>query len=477
MSELPESLAAFKGCGYVLAPAGFGKTHLIAQSAAVGQERQLILTHTYAGVNVIRRKLRELDVPASRTSTATIAGFALRLCLSYPECAGFNEARPLGAAAWSRLYAAARQLLEYPFVRRIVRASFGGLYVDEYQDCTKEQHLFVMSLGRDLPCRVLGDPLQAIFDFDGQELVDWRTDVEPNLTKLGQLSTPHRWIKGGNRALGIWLADARERLMRGDGVDVSGQIAIGITYRPFSAAVPMVDQANACRAFFGQTDSVVAMHGGDGKDKNKCHSLARRLDGRYSSIEEIEGQAMFDILRKLERSKTAAKKLQVLVAFAAQCLTAINDNLSEGTRSGKHSTIRANTKNKELTGRANAYLADPSSDSMLEFLRSARNTQDCKVFRADLLNRVVGVLKKHRLNPSLTLAEAAEKFQSEFRHVGRPVGHRRIIGTTLLVKGLEFQHAIVLDAAALSKHELYVALTRGSRSLTVLSSASILKPV
>lgn len=460
----------------MLAPAGFGKTHLIAEAAAAGSGRQLILTHTYAGVNVLRRKLRELNVPASRTSTATIAGFALRLCLSYPECAGFNEARPLGAAAWSRLYAAARELLEYPFVRRIVRASFGGLYVDEYQDCTKEQHFFVMSLARDLPCRVLGDPLQAIFDFAGQALVEWDTDVEPNLEQLGKLSTPHRWIKGGNRPLGVWLADAREKLLRGDTVDVSGQSAIGITYKPFSAPAEVIDQAKACRAFFGHSESVVAMHGGDGMDKNKCHSLARRLEGRYSSIEEVEGQAMFDFLRKVERARTPAKKLQLLTAFAAQCFTAVNESLSEGTRTGKHSAIRTNTKNKELTARANTYLSDPTTTSMLEFLRCVRNSPGCKVFRADLLNRVVGVLKKHRLNPSLTLAAAAEKFQAEFRHVGRPIGHRRIIGTTLLVKGLEFQHAIVLNAEALSKHELYVALTRGSKSLTVLSSNSILKP-
>jgi len=53
----------------------------------------------------------------------------------------------------------------------------------------------------------------------------------------------------------------------------------------------------------------------------------------------------------------------------------------------------------------------------------------------------------------------------------------RLIGTTLLVKGLEFDHGIVLDAASLSRKELYVALTRGTRSLTLVSSQSTLNPV
>jgi hypothetical protein len=70
----------------------------------------------------------------------------------------------------------------------------------------------------------------------------------------------------------------------------------------------------------------------------------------------------------------------------------------------------------------------------------------------------------------------ARKYHGEFRYKGRPVGHRKLIGTTLLVKGLEFQHAIVLDAASLTRNELYVALTRGSKSLKIISSRKQLCP-
>ena len=67
-------------------------------------------------------------------------------------------------------------------------------------------------------------------------------------------------------------------------------------------------------------------------------------------------------------------------------------------------------------------------------------------------------------------------YHSEFRYMGRPVGRRRLIGTTLLVKGLEFDHAIVFDAASLSRKELYVALTRGARSLTIIFTIATLDP-
>ena len=113
---------------------------------------------------------------------------------------------------------------------------------------------------------------------------------------------------------------------------------------------------------------------------------------------------------------------------------------------------------------------------MAEFLLSLKAVAGVKVFRADLFNRALAVLRKHALRPDLSLAEAAEKYHGEFRHKGRPVGRRRLIGTTLLVKGLEFDHSIVLDATSLSKKELYVALTRGARSLTIVSTAAVLNP-
>ena len=113
---------------------------------------------------------------------------------------------------------------------------------------------------------------------------------------------------------------------------------------------------------------------------------------------------------------------------------------------------------------------------MADFLHGLSTLSDVQVIRADLFNRMSGVLKKHLLHPDLTLGEAAERYHAEFRYRGRPVGRHCLIGTTLLVKGLEFDHAIVLDAASLSRKELYVALTRGSRSLTIISTTESLNP-
>ena len=114
---------------------------------------------------------------------------------------------------------------------------------------------------------------------------------------------------------------------------------------------------------------------------------------------------------------------------------------------GEYTQVRKNTKNPTLAEAANGYLSDASSVGMARFLDALGAVSDTRIIRADLFNRMRGVLKQHALQSDLTLREAAERYHSEFRYRGRPVGRRRLIGTTLLVKGQEFDHAIVLDAA------------------------------
>jgi hypothetical protein len=476
--ELSEVLAAHNGPGYVVAPAGFGKTHLIAAAVAQSAGRQLVLTHTYAGVNALRRKMRDLRVPQSAFHIDTIASWALRLSLSYSSTSNWTVERPADNLEWTRLYEACATLLEQAFVRRIIQCSYTGLYVDEYQDCSISQHGIVLALARLLPCRVLGDPLQAIFDFEGQHPVAWERDVAGNFQLMGALNTPHRWNRAGAPEIGLWLRTVRERLENAAPLDLSNGLPRDVRFRTAGADGDLFrEQGNACRYFeCDRQHTVIAVHGGRQEYKAKCHALARNLSGRFSSIEEIEGKVLFRLVAKLDRARTNANRLKHVIGFAEKCMTAVNENLPAGTARCEHVEIRANTKNPQLAKWANAYLAEPGSANMSGFLTVLQNIDGVETVRVDLYNRMIGILRKHVLHPECTLAEAAESYHSEFRHRGRPVGRRKLIGTTLLVKGLEFDHAIVLDASSLSRKELYVALTRGSRSLTVISPTAVLNP-
>ena len=98
---------------------------------------------------------------------------------------------PASTTEWNAVYEAAAQLIKSGAVSGVIGASYGGLFVDEYQDCIGHQHNVIKLLAQQLPSCIFGDPLQAIFDFHGQQPVDWNADVfstfpkQPNSQRHG----------------------------------------------------------------------------------------------------------------------------------------------------------------------------------------------------------------------------------------------------------------------------------------------------
>ncbi|MGA3209621.1 MAG: UvrD-helicase domain-containing protein [Syntrophales bacterium] len=474
MNDLPVTLAQNQGRGYVIAPAGFGKTHLIAEAVQRGTGRALILTHTYAGVNALKKKMRALGVSTSKYQVDTIASWSLRLCLSYPGNSGWAIEHP-NSDQWAALYGSCSQLLTKGFILRAIRASYKKVYVDEYQDCTKAQHAMLMRLAAMLPFCLLGDPLQAIFDF-ADEPVEWEKDVYPYFTSLGQLTKPWRWHNAGSKEIGDWLSDVRRKLERQEQISLSSSIPKGVKVCCVdSEEAQDKKQFNTCWYFnLKGTEKVIAIHGGSAELKNKGHYLARKLSGTFSSIEEIEGTVLFSFVKKVSKARTPAGKMKPVIDFASKCMTGVNESLSAGTKRCEVVNSSKKLKCPAVTAAANSYLVCPSSDNLKNFLTALKKTPSVLPFRRDLLNRTIHVLTLHSQFPELSLEGAAIKYQGVFRHGGRPVSYPKLIGTTLLVKGLEFDHAIILDAASLSRKELYVALTRGSKSITIISSSNVL---
>ena len=78
-------------------------------------------------------------------------------------------------------------------------------------------------------------------------------------------------------------------------------------------------------------------------------------------------------------------------------------------------------------------------------------------------------MKNHELQPSVPLLKHLNKITSQNSHIGRKE-YSRTISRPFLIKGLEFENAVILDADCFSAKQLYVALTRGSRSLVILSN-------
>jgi AAA domain len=210
--------------GTVTAPAGCGKTHLIANALTrhSGPKPVLVLTHTNAGVAALRSRLDRFEVPTVRYRLSTIDGWAMRLAKTFPVRSGIDPTT-LSLRNRGRDYPlirdAAWRLLEGDHICDVLTSTYDRLIVDEYQDCSRRQHGIVYHAAKSLKTTVLGDPMQAIFGF-GDPLADWVTEVCGHFPLAGQLNTPHRWIQAGEEAFGRWLFKVREQLAAGQSIDL-----------------------------------------------------------------------------------------------------------------------------------------------------------------------------------------------------------------------------------------------------------------
>ncbi len=75
----------------------------------------------------------------------------------------------------------------------------------------------------------------------------------------------------------------------------------------------------------------------------------------------------------------------------------------------------------------------------------------------------------------VTFPDAALSVREQNRFHGRQVW-KRTIGSTLLLKGLEADHVVVTNVDTLNINNLYVALTRGAKTITVCTRHRTIQP-
>lgn len=134
----PQDIFAL-GSAAVVAPAGHGKTEVIANVAALGR-RALVLTHTHAGVHAIRSRMKRLGIPQHAVAVDTIAGWCMRYTHAFPGIARPCDGMPRTSTEWEQLYRGAVLALSVSAVRDVIASSYDRVLIDEYQDCNNGQH-------------------------------------------------------------------------------------------------------------------------------------------------------------------------------------------------------------------------------------------------------------------------------------------------------------------------------------------------
>ena len=159
-ADIAQLVASLK-CGIVVAAAGCGKTEQIARATQIAEGRRLILTHTHAGVDALRARLKTHKVSSEKFRVDTIAGWCLRYAASFPKRSSLTCANPRSDKEWNAVYEAAARLIQSGAVKGVLASSYAGVFVDEYQDCSGLQHQVIKAIAGYLPVCVFGDPLQA----------------------------------------------------------------------------------------------------------------------------------------------------------------------------------------------------------------------------------------------------------------------------------------------------------------------------
>ena len=451
----------------VVLPAGAGKTELIAratQFASASAGRQLILTHTHAGVYALRARLARLGVPPQSYTLTTIAGWALKWAGHYPTISGVRNAQPTDTSEWNAVYEGARRVLANPHLAGSVRASYGGGFVDEYQDCTLHQHEILLALSELMPLRVLGDPLQGIFGFTKEPIL-WSRDVEPSFQALKVEERSWRWAETNPR-LGEWLLELREALLEGRPIDLDAAPV------HWGSAVTPAAQVAACKArATDEAASVVAIL----QWTPQCQNLAKMLGGAFSSMDALESRDLLQHAEGLDGAASGCEVAAAILRVARECiakLPAAMRIMQTGLEKERLPRITAKTRDGQVVRAVLAVAEAPTATNILAAAELIEGVPDAFVHRMELwrgFKRSIAVQRDEKL---ATFREAAVVVRGRTRENGR-AAQPRSVSRTVLVKGLEYDHALILNATSLVAQDFYVAATRGRRTLTVLSDQPV----
>jgi len=462
--------------GTVTAPAGCGKTHLIADALTRHNARQpiLVLTHTNAGVAALRGRLNRAHVPLNAYRLSTIDGWAMHIVSTFPARSALNPnilklQNP--GADYPAIRDAAINLLKSGHIHDILTASYSRIIVDEYQDCSIRQHAIVSWAAQILPTCILGDPLQAIFGFSKNDpLARWNEDVCAYFPVVGELDKPWRWLNANAEPFGIWLLEARRMLWGGHPVDLRSAPPGAVKWVQLDGTEDHMRRLSAARVSPpGGTGSILII--GESTNPNSQHQVASQTPGAVT-VESVDLRDLVSFAQQF--NPKAPDALDKLANFAQSVMT--NVGAQDLIRRVQSLTLgRARKPPSEVEQQALGFLRTQSYRAALDLLVAINKEGGVRAHRPAVLKACIRAMQLCGERDGVTFHDAAIRIREQNRFVGRPLP-KRAVGSTLLLKGLESEVAVILNADNLDARNLYVAMTRGSKMLVICSKSPVLNP-
>lgn len=479
---------------YVEAPAGHGKTESIVQKIAsqTGKQKILVLTHTNAGVNSLKRRLKKNSIDSAMYDLQTIDAFCLKYSRYYPSISGMpKKIEDFAYIDYKQAQKGAIEIFKHKEFKTYLAKRYSLLVVDEYQDCSLNQHNLVLQLSEILKCLVFGDPMQGIFDFDSDGF-SWEEHLSPNFNKSSEISLdiPYRWVNSGNEELGLWISEVRETLKKGNISEINFSTApINVTTYPYETTQQTFvnGTATAISKIIPEKGTVLALIPNVQELKDLHHEIAGKMFRPLQSIDRMDSKKLIKFLRNLDTFlRTLIRKPVSLYGLirddlAKSCMTgtkalppAVKNKLNlykkgcdignlrlQGARLRGNNLILYNLI-LDIYNVESYEIRVKSIINLMNFVESESRTK----FRNDLWLSAKDALKKNLNDVNKSLEECGYVIRQKKSFLGRNLF--RVIGNTLLTKGLEFDHVIIVDPFSFTNKNLYVSISRAKKTIHLL---------
>ena len=230
-----------------------------------------------------------------------------------------------------------------------------------------------------------------------------------------------------------------------------------------------------------------------------AHEFASEADG-FFSMEEKECKRLMDfsnflddatnteltfagIDNELRETNKGFKIIKYIIGLANDCMK-INDNgLNNFIENIKNNFNTIDHYHKRCSGIEKAVLtiiAKPDASSILLAMEAIEKNQNTKVFRKELWSEAKRTIRQVENKDFLCYLDAAYHLRHELRNTNKALDSK-LVSRTLLIKGLEFDHSVIVDPLQFMTRKppigdgaknFYVAATRGSKTLSILSNSS-----
>ena len=348
----------------------------------------------------------------------------------------------------------------------MILATYDCVFVDEYQDCNASQHELIVGLKRLVSVCIFGDPLQSIFGFDG--VVDWFDVVEKDFPNIAKLSTPWRWKKeNANAELGAKLIELRERIESGGPLDFCvNERGISRQWLPDDPGAKLAKVRTTCLATMKLEGTlvVVAQSASEGARANIAKNLAKQ---RFAVVEPVSCKPLAKHSKSIEQADDA-QRLQRVLDFVRLCVVGVQADFAKYVKAHQEGRRAGRSKYGNLIDIGDRVAQANGMTHVADLMEGLLGRDDVFLYRRELLSMMLSALRTSSATET-PLSETVADVEAKKRHLGRHLA-RRSVGSTLLLKGLEFEHVIIIEYDGMTKEDWYVALTRATQSVTVLSS-------